>query len=95
MLIIFLILAFSLATIHFSHVLFSLCLSSPSQLPKGVTLLRSLALCIMAACAQYYTLSLILGSNLPAVSGLVLVITNTFFFIGFHSAYKAKHTKES
>jgi hypothetical protein len=49
----------------------------------------------MAACAQYYTLSLILGSNLPAVSGLVLVITNSFFFIGFYSAYKVKHTKES
>jgi hypothetical protein len=95
MLIIFLILVFSLATIHFSHVLFSLCLLSQSQLPKGVILLRSLALCIMAACAQYYALSLILGSNLPTVSGLVLVITNTFFFIGFFSAYKVKHTKES
>ena len=42
-----------------------------------------------------YLFNLILGSNLPAVSGLVLVITNSFFFIGFYSAYKVKHTKES
>ncbi len=95
MLIIILIVIFSLATIHFSHVLFSVCLFSPSKLSKGVTLLRSLALCIMAACVQYYTLSLILGSNLPAISGLVLVVTNAFFFIGFYSAYKGKHAKES
>ncbi len=89
MLIIILIVIFSLATIHFSHVLYSLYLLSAGKLPTGTVLMRSLSLCIMAACAQYYILSLILGANLPAISGLALVGTNTFFFLGLYSAYKA------
>ncbi len=94
MLIILLIVIFSLATIHFSHVLFSVCLFSASKLSKGPMLLRSLALCVMAACTQYYTLSMILGSNLPVVSGFVLVATNALFFVGFFSACKDRYAKE-
>lgn len=90
MLTIVLIVFFSLATIHFSHVLLSLYLLADGKLSIGAILLRPLAVCIMAACAQYYILSLILGSNLPAISGLALVVTNTLFFVGFYSAYKAK-----
>ena len=94
MLIVALVVFFSLATIHYSHVFFSMCLSSFNQFTTFSMWLRPITLCVMAACAQYYILSLILGTNLPAVSGLVLVVTNAFFFIGFSSALKAKRETE-
>ncbi|MCG6220830.1 hypothetical protein, partial [Vibrio diabolicus] len=47
-------------------------------------------LCVMAACAQYYILSMITGYNLPEIAGLALVATNAFFFVGFHSAYRSR-----
>ncbi len=90
MLIILLIVVFLAATIHFSHVLMALYLFSEKKLSTRVMLLRPLALCIIAACAQYYILSMISGYNLPVFSGLALVITNAFFFIGLHSAYRIK-----
>ncbi len=90
MLIIVLIVFFSLATIHFSHVLLSLYFLADDKLSIGAVLLRPMALCIMVACVQYYILSLILGFNIPAITGLALVGTNSLFFIGFYSAYKAK-----
>lgn len=94
MLIVTLVVFFSLATIHFSHVFFSICLSSFNQFTNYSMWLRPLSLCVMAACAQYYILSLILGTNLPAISGFVLVVTNALFFIGFFSALKAKRETE-
>lgn len=90
MLVLILIVILSLATIHFSHVLLMQYMFSEEKLSPSTTFLRPLSLCVMAACAQYYILSMITGYNLPEVAGLALVATNAFFFVGFYYAYKAR-----
>jgi len=90
MLVLMLIIILLLSTVHFSHVLLMLYRLSEEKLSPSVTFLRPLSVCVMAACAQYYILSMITGYNLPEIAGLALVATNAFFFVGFHSAYRSR-----
>ncbi len=85
-----LVIVFALAIVHSSHVLIVLHMLTQEKLPFTVTILRPLALCLMAAFCQYSLTVAISGNSLSIMILCVFVVLNALFFIGLNSAYRAK-----
>ncbi len=95
MLIVLLVIIFSLAIVHSSHVLVVLHMMTEHKLSLSVTLVRPISLCCMGAFCQYSVLSIISGYNLSVVSVFILIIMNSFYFVGLNSAYRGRIKKKT